>query len=953
MHAGLLGNPARGYEIRLRAFLIAVFIASGIQLVFPWSPLHGKEIEIPADLRTPIDLGRDVSAWRFKQGDSPDYRARDFDDSRWERIKALPHNWRIRPPGDKDRGFGWYRIALRFPAGSDGRELMLRVGPVTGADEFYFNGVLIGATGKMDPAASRPTVPGYDKLRFYPIPANLIRNGERNVIAVRVQTSFVAYAGFTSGNATVTLGHVSVLRNTFHKDNLPSLLMCMVLMTVGAYFLLLFTRRRHTWENFWFGLSSLVFSGYYIMLNQVKYSFTEDLWLVKRIEYMFLFIQIQVFMNFSYAYFSRSGNKGDGIRRGMVLIANAAALVSFLVPVFTSDVDLWHWWNVTISQPLWVFPLGVIFWTLIREAWNGSTDARLMLSAAGIGVVALVNDVLVELEIIPGVVLGNYAFFIVILALAAILANRFVRLHNEVEELNVGLEKRVAERTSELKEAVDSLNEARDETDKIMKTVDEGLLLVYPMDGRYTLGREYSAAVHGIFAELHDGIMADPELERFVFHESGNQRASAAMPERLRELLEKAVGTEGWEAFAEYGRLLFNPAMDDGLVEQVNPLGKVQFDFQDPSTGWTRRKYLRFQFRRIRRDGAIAHVMVQVRDVTAEVELEQKLAEKEEQERSRMRRLTELLRVEPSMLVEFLDDTRAELRVMEEALETFAGADDRKERLNAVFRSLHTIKGNAALLDMETFASRAHAHEEDIARLAALEKPEPDEEELLRKGPREILSMMEEIDELFKRLRDFQDRFETDRGESPAKESLLVRALGETVKAAAREAGKKIALRVEGLETAGVPDGRKKLVKDVLVQLTRNSAAHGIETPETRAKRGKPEQGTIRIQLSRDEPGKLRIDFSDDGGGLDLEALRKRATDTGALTPQAAAAMTDREANALIFLPGLSTAEKLSLSAGRGVGMDVVKSALDGVGGEIEVYSEPGKAAVFKILLPE
>jgi len=166
----------------------------------------------------------------------------------------------------------------------------------------------------------------------------------------------------------------------------------------------------------------------------------------------------------------------------------------------------------------------------------------------------------------------------------------------------------------------------------------------------------------------------------------------------------------------------------------------------------------------------------------------------------------------------------------------------------------------------------------------------------------------------------------------------------------ARELGKKVKLIIEGEDT----ELDKSIIEEIgdpLVHMIRNAVDHGIEPPEERVKKGKPEEGTIWLR-AYNEGNMIVIEIKDDGRGMDPEALKKKAIEKGIITPQEAENMSDKEAFMLIFRPGFSTAEKVTNVSGRGVGMDVVKTNIEKLNGIIEVDSVPGKGSTFKLKIP-
>jgi two-component system, chemotaxis family, sensor kinase CheA len=165
-----------------------------------------------------------------------------------------------------------------------------------------------------------------------------------------------------------------------------------------------------------------------------------------------------------------------------------------------------------------------------------------------------------------------------------------------------------------------------------------------------------------------------------------------------------------------------------------------------------------------------------------------------------------------------------------------------------------------------------------------------------------------------------------------------------------KEFGKKIKLIVKGEETE-IDRGIIEELNDPLVHMIRNSCDHGISTPVDRIKEGKPEEGTITLDAEQ-EGNAIVLRITDDGRGLDPEKLKDKAISKGILTEEQAQLMSKREALQLIFMPGFSTAAKVTSVSGRGVGMDVVRTNIQNLKGMIEIESEVGIGTTFVLKLP-
>jgi two-component system, chemotaxis family, sensor kinase CheA len=168
------------------------------------------------------------------------------------------------------------------------------------------------------------------------------------------------------------------------------------------------------------------------------------------------------------------------------------------------------------------------------------------------------------------------------------------------------------------------------------------------------------------------------------------------------------------------------------------------------------------------------------------------------------------------------------------------------------------------------------------------------------------------------------------------------------VRDASRARGKQVRLVVEG-ETVGIDTSTLQMLKDPLTHIVRNAVAHGIEPPAVRVAAGKDPTGVITVRAERDGPS-IRLVVTDDGGGIDLEKVRARATALGLLAP--GASVSQQQLQALIFRPGFSTADEVSELSGRGVGMDVVRRNVESLRGHIDVQSVRGTGTAITLRLP-
>jgi two-component system chemotaxis sensor kinase CheA len=171
----------------------------------------------------------------------------------------------------------------------------------------------------------------------------------------------------------------------------------------------------------------------------------------------------------------------------------------------------------------------------------------------------------------------------------------------------------------------------------------------------------------------------------------------------------------------------------------------------------------------------------------------------------------------------------------------------------------------------------------------------------------------------------------------------LVRELGKTT-------GKLVNPYIHGTRTE-IDRALVEALRDPVMHIVRNAIDHGIEAPDRRVAAGKPAAGQLWVRAAH-EGGVVTVEIEDDGRGIDPAALRRHAVERGLLISREAEALTDREALALIFRPGFSTASKVTAISGRGVGMDVVRTQVEQAGGQVEIVSTPGKGTCVRLKMP-
>lgn len=179
----------------------------------------------------------------------------------------------------------------------------------------------------------------------------------------------------------------------------------------------------------------------------------------------------------------------------------------------------------------------------------------------------------------------------------------------------------------------------------------------------------------------------------------------------------------------------------------------------------------------------------------------------------------------------------------------------------------------------------------------------------------------------------------------------ILHALPKMARDVSRQLDKEIAVELRGAETE-IDKRILDLLKDPVLHIVRNCIDHGIEMPDERERLGKPRRGTVTLTTTQQENGKVELQIADDGGGIDIERLKQAALKQGTIPPDVLEAMDDREALHLLFQSGVSTSPIITDLSGRGLGMAIVRDALEELGGSISVESVPGKGAAFRLVLP-
>ena len=316
---------------------------------------------------------------------------------------------------------------------------------------------------------------------------------------------------------------------------------------------------------------------------------------------------------------------------------------------------------------------------------------------------------------------------IILLVIGSIYLWYYTRMRR-VKRMNRALEQKVRERTHELQERTDQLNHktealvtAKKETDDILQNVDEGLFLI---DREYNIASQYARVLETIF----------------------ERKKLAQIP--FFNLLKGNIDINIFSTTYRYLNLMFKQDVDEETLIALNPLKEIKVNFEE-----TRSKYLSFKFGRIfSTNGEISELIVTVRDVTDQVLLTQKLQSAEEKTSRQINWLLSVLHVEPDRLNSFIQSVQEELDLIDTLLKSEDDSSDFETILNQVFRSMHSIKGNASLLALNFFADEAHKIEDKILEIQNVSEIESSDMDAVAEAVNIIRMNISEVHRLLERI---------------------------------------------------------------------------------------------------------------------------------------------------------------------------------------------------------
>lgn len=490
-------------------------------------------------------------------------------------------------------------------------------------------------------------------------------------------------------------------------------------------------------------------------------------------------------------------------------------------------------------------------------------------------------------------------------------------------------------RANELEELTQELHTMQEESDTIFDSVDHGLCL---LDSKFNIGSQISSAAFDIFDT--------DQLENRSFV----------------DLMRPMITEKDQKTLDSFLRLLFRPEALDEQLERFNPLRKIEVTLDWDGVEFSK-KHLSFQFGRIFGDDKVDAVLVTVTDISDTVVLESRLKKAGEDQERKMTFLMEIMQCgNIPQLKKFLTQSEEQLDQINDALKSQevtarAKAEVSADVIDFVFRKIHNLKGNASMFNLSSIVEVAHEAESELMNLK--------EKEIV--SGEEFLNSIVNLGQLRELFSDYEDTIHTVANNFSLTKSSAKLSTSEMFEADLKAFNKKVAGENAKIvhtncefELDLIDDTKLSEVKDIVIQLCRNSIYHGIEVPQDRMEKGKFKYGTIAIAIEKDNTSSNKLGkpsyvckIKDDGQGLDLKKIKTRAIELNWVTEQQAETLSKADIINFIFRPNFSTAETVNNYAGRGVGLDLVKDkVINTLGGKLSLTYNAGNYTQIAFHLP-
>ena len=408
------------------------------------------------------------------------------------------------------------------------------------------------------------------------------------------------------------------------------------------------------------------------------------------------------------------------------------------------------------------------------------------------------------------------------------------------------------------------------------------------------------------------------------------------------DIISDSVSNNEMTAIKDYFNMLVERTYDQEMLDEINPLSELTY----VNKRTEERKVFQCAFATVERGRNEVFILVTVYDITTRVELQKRLAEEEARRQEETQAVFELIQVQPDVFNDFMSDMEFEFDAIDAVHKNEALSVH--DALVKIYQSVHAIKSNAVILGLNIFGSKVHNLESKIKKLRELEGDIPFNA---------LLDLTMDIDKISNERDSFRDiiskleAYAKGSGDKKQNVKVMIDTLAKTTERAAEDQEKSIKFIATDIDAEAIEKGPRRVIKEILMQLIRNSAVHGIETPEVRKARGKKETGIIKLTINITADRKhIQIKLTDDGNGLDYKRIAEKAVSRKLIKKED---VGNKDALLkVIFAPGFSTAETEGMHAGRGIGLNLVRDRLKEIKGTVKLRSEDGKGIVFLLTVP-
>ncbi|WP_422359860.1 ATP-binding protein [Reichenbachiella sp.] len=493
----------------------------------------------------------------------------------------------------------------------------------------------------------------------------------------------------------------------------------------------------------------------------------------------------------------------------------------------------------------------------------------------------------------------------------------------ELESSNSKLESSLSEiqvANSELDKERKEVKYLYNQSEAVFDNVDEGIFL---LNKDFTISDVYSKQMEQIFEQK----------------EIANQEFINFMRPRLV--------TRDLDALQMYIKHLFDKNIETDVLSQLNPVEHIEI-FHYDEQGIAHSKHIKIVFSRVFEGEDIRNILVTVIDETETVQLEMKVKEAELKNKQETEQMLSILRIEPDLLMDFLVTAEETLESISLRYEMDSKRDF-NELINFTFNTVHNLKGNASLIDLQLITEKFHDLENSLSKLKTKNVVGNDFLNILYEIS-EISILLSNIKALLNRVINISTQFSQKQMDT---DDRLAEALERGAKRISADVGKKVRFEFTNKKHIQIPEKFKLDIKDISIQLIRNSIIHGIETPEMRIANSKPEEALIQLSLNQSEKGgNLHFKYKDDGQGLDLKKILHQAVEKGIVDKESVKGFEAKDILKLLFKDGFSTSESVTEHSGRGHGLSLVNSLTKKHNGKLNISFKKGKSFELDFIFP-